>query len=92
MKRIWIMCRLIAVVAFAVIATVHAQSGGGYDLTWNTVDGGGASSSGSGYTLAGTIGQPDAGSAMSGGGFTLVGGFWRDWAAHYEVYLPLIVR
>jgi len=53
-----------------------AQSGGGYDLTWNTVDGGGAAfSSGGDYTLGGTIGQPDAGT-MSGGDYTLTGGFW----------------
>ena len=37
-----------------------AQSGGGYDLAWSTTDGGGGTSSNGGYTLAGTIGQPDA--------------------------------
>ena len=41
------------------------------------MDGGGATfSTGSGYTLGGTIGQPDAG-ALSGGGTTLGGGFWQ---------------
>jgi hypothetical protein len=75
-----------------------AQSGGGYDLTWNSVDGGGATfSTGGGYVLGGTVGQPDAG-ALSDGGYTLAGGFWGgagpasapgvDWL----VYLPLVLR
>ena len=51
-----------------------AQTGGGFDLSWSTVDGGGGASSG-GFSLEGTIGQPDAGT-LSGGGFTLQGGFW----------------
>ncbi len=49
---------------------------GVFDLTWFTVDGGGGTSSGGGFVLSGTIGQPDAGE-MSGGGFTLLGGFWQ---------------
>ncbi len=69
-----------------------AQSGGGYDLTWNTVDGGGAAfSSGGDYTLGGTIGQPDAGT-MSGGDYTLTGGFWPGAAVRHNAYLPLVVR
>jgi len=40
-------------------AAVHAQTGGGYDLTWNTLDGGGATfSAGGDYQLGGTLGQP----------------------------------
>jgi hypothetical protein len=46
-----------------------------FDLSWNTIDGGGGTSTGGSFSLSGTIGQPDAG-AMSGGNFTLVGGFW----------------
>ena len=72
-----------------------AQSGGGYDLSWSTVDGGGATfSTGGGYTLGGTIGQPDAG-VLAGGGYTLGGGFWRGGAVvgdTYRVYLPLGLR
>jgi len=52
-----------------------------YDLSWWTVDGGGATfSSGGSYELGGTIGQPDAGT-LSGGDFTLGGGFWGGGAA-----------
>jgi len=52
-----------------------AQTGGNYDLGWNTWDGGGGTSSGGSYELSGTIGQPDA-AVMSGGNYTLSGGFW----------------
>ncbi len=60
---------------------VRAQSGGGYDLTWSSVDGGGMFSAGGGYALGGTVGQPDAGAALAGGGYTLTGGFWQAWSA-----------
>lgn len=48
-----------------------------FDLSWNTIDGGGSmfTTSGGTFNLDGTIGQPDAGT-MSGGTFTLTGGFW----------------
>ena len=76
-------------------ATVLAQSGGGYDLAWSTVDGGGYTFSASeGYALGGTAGQPDAG-LLSGGGYTLSGGFWRGGAVvtpQYVIYLPLVMR
>jgi hypothetical protein len=64
----------------------------GYDLSWWTVDGGGwMFSSGGGYDLGGTAGQPDAG-WLSGGSYTLGGGFWGGGALAavlYRVYLPL---
>lgn len=51
--------------------------GQSYDLAWNTIDGGGGTSTGGTFALSGTIGQPNALSpAMSGGTFTLTGGFW----------------
>jgi len=69
-----------------------AQSGGGYDLTWNTVDGGGYTfSTGGGYALGGTAGQPDAG-ALSGDAYALVGGFWGGAGTPYRVYLPLVLN
>jgi uncharacterized repeat protein (TIGR01451 family) len=48
-----------------------------YDLSWFTVDGGGATfSTGGSYSLGGTIGQPDASNALAGGTYSLTGGFW----------------
>jgi len=61
-----------------VVSRTLAQSGGGYDLTWRTVDGGGHTwSTGSGYSLGGGIGQPDAQVPASGSGYSLQGGFWH---------------
>jgi len=84
-------------VFLVLLATVPvlAQSGGGYDLSWHTVDGGGATfSTGGGYTLGGTIGQAEAG-VLSGGGYVLSGGFWAGGGAvsiEYRIYLPLVLR
>jgi hypothetical protein len=47
-----------------------------WQITRHTVDGGGTTTStGGGFELAGTIGQPDAG-VLTGGNITLFGGFW----------------
>jgi len=62
--------------ALLVAGVVLAQTGGGYDLTWWTVDGGGGTVEGGGYTLMSSAGQPDAAPPLSGGGYTLTGGFW----------------
>ncbi len=78
--------------SLAVVVGVSAQSGGGYDLTWNTIDGGGETfSTGGGYRLGGTVGQPDAG-LLAGGGYSLLGGFWGGAVPPYQVYLPLVLR
>ena len=93
MKR-WpvILLLLVLLLLSGVAAGVFAQSGGGYDLTWSTVDGGGATfSEGGGYSLGGTVGQPDAG-VLSGGNYTLAGGFWSGGVAQYRIYLPLLLR
>jgi hypothetical protein len=79
------------VLAALVVSIAVAQSGNSYDLSWNTIDGGGGSSSSGGYTLDGTIGQPDAG-LLSGGGYTLSGGFWPGVGSQFKVFLPLILR
>jgi len=58
-------------------ALSHAQS---YSIAWYKVAGGGGTSTGTNgasvYSVSGTIGQQDAGSAMSGGNYSLTGGFW----------------
>jgi hypothetical protein len=59
----------------ALAMAAQAQSGGAFDLSWHTIDGGGSPSAGGGFSLNGTIGQPDAGT-MSGGNYSLAGGFW----------------
>jgi hypothetical protein len=94
-KRILILAAILALlIALAQSNTIiSAQSDGTYDLTWNTTDGGGAASIGSGYTLIGTIGQADAGVALGGGGYALTGGFWNDSVTNTtKVYLPIVLR
>ena len=63
------------VLTLAMTAVALAQSGGGFDLSWWTVDGGGGRVTGNGFTLEGSVGQPDAGT-LQGNGYVLYGGFW----------------
>ncbi len=89
------LCGLALLLCLSVAVPVWAQSGGGYNLTWSTIDGGGGTSAGGIYALSGTAGQPDAGPAMRGGGYTLVGGFWSGGASFTSrraIYLPLVLR
>jgi len=64
-----------ALILAAVTTVADAQSGGPFDLSWSTIDGGGGTSGGGRFALRGAIGQPDAGT-LSGGNFKLEGGFW----------------
>jgi hypothetical protein len=65
--------------ASAGLPAATAQTGGPYDLTWNTFDGGGGTSAGGVFSVTGTIGQHDATVMMANGGnFTLAGGFWAS--------------
>jgi len=55
------------------VVAVLAQD---WQITRHTVDGGGTTvSTGGGFELAGTIGQPDAG-VLTADGFSLYGGMW----------------
>jgi hypothetical protein len=73
--RLLVLATVAPIVAFSV---AQAQSGGGYELTWSTVDGGGLTwSAGGGYSLGGTSGQHDAQTPATGGSYTLQGGFWH---------------
>jgi hypothetical protein len=74
-------------------ATTSAQTGGAYELTWSSIDGGGAMFSiGGAYSLGGMIGQADAG-AMSGGSYALAGGFWFGGTSSFtNLYLPIILK
>ena len=94
MKHKWFLSLLLLVTAVALLGVVSASALAGYTLDWWTVDGGGTTSStGSSYSLGGTIGQPDAGTS-TGGTYTLSGGFWGGGAAaiEYNLFLPLILR
>ena len=78
--------RRLAMAALGVVLSADLLVSGGAAVLdpiteWSTIDSGAATSSGGGFALAGTLGQPDAGTPLSGAGFTLAGGFWVGEAA-----------
>ena len=89
-KRLTPVLAVLAVLVLVVPAM--AQTGGGYDLTWSTIDGGGGELTGGEYTLAGTVGQPEPG-ALTGGPYIAEGGFWAMFSETvYRIFLPLVLR
>lgn len=89
-------CRAI-VVLFAALAVAagaslaSAQSGGGFDLGWSSIDGGGGQlSTGGGFEVLAVIGQPDAG-VLIGGGYELEGGFLNYDTAQVPVELSVFM-
>jgi hypothetical protein len=64
--------------------------GQSYSIDWQTIDGGGGTSTNAQYSVSGTIGQPDAGATMTGGTYTLDGGFWGVIAAVQTPGAPLL--
>ena len=87
-------CGLVLVLsALALAQDGYQVARSGYDLSWWTVDGGGQTFSvGGNYSLAGTIGQADAGQ-LTGEGYRLGGGFATGGAGGvYRVYLPVVLR
>ncbi len=94
-RRIVILFTLLTLLLVGGVAL--AQIGGGYDLTWWTVDGGGDAVSGGTYTLMGTAGQPEPGPVVTGGDYALFSGFWPGGGASSpplgnHIYLPLVGR
>ena len=84
---------VLAVLTLWSVLSVLAQGGGGYDLTWSAIDGGGGTIGNGGYALEGTIGQPDASNAASNADYTLSGGFWFSAVAlQQRIYLPLVLK
>ena len=70
-----------------------AQTGGGFDLSWNVTAGGGGDASGGVYSVSGTAGQP-AIAMVSGGAYELCAGFWCASSATGppKLFLPIVVR
>ncbi len=79
------MKKLILVVGLLFPVAGFAQS---YSIDWHKVAGGGGVSTGGAYQVSGTIGQPDAGTAMTGGNYSLTGGFWSLIAVVQTAGLP----
>jgi hypothetical protein len=82
---------LMPAVSLAVERTTQ-PSADTYDLSWWTVDGGGATLSNGAYSLSGTAGQPDAGVQIASL-YALSSGFWGGGGSTlYYIYLALIRR
>ncbi|MGE0598934.1 MAG: hypothetical protein AB7J35_03800 [Dehalococcoidia bacterium] len=71
LKRIHLPIVLLAVAALAAVTTVWAQTGGGYDASYNGVSDGGQTMSGGGYLLQTSAGQAMAGNSSSGNTYSL---------------------
>jgi len=70
-----------------------AQSGGGFDLSWNVASNGGGAMASSSFQLNGTVGQPGVGAGLATGGSYQVGpGFWYGVGGEHKIYLPLVLR
>ena len=86
------------VILTLLVPTVLAQSGGGYELTWTSIDAGGGAMTGGAYSLVSSIGQPEPGATQSGGGYSLNGGVVDAGGSGgatpdgQQVYVPLILR
>jgi hypothetical protein len=75
------MKKLLFIFGFLLPMLASAQQ---YSIFWSKVAGGGGTSTGSVYSISGTIGQLDASSTMNGGNYSITGGFW----ALYAVQTP----
>jgi hypothetical protein len=61
-----------------------------YSIDWYKIAGGGGTSTNGSYSVSGTIGQPDASSAMTGGNYSVTGGFWSLISAVQTAGLPTL--
>jgi hypothetical protein len=76
MRRILSLLPVVLLMLMSVPSS-SAQSGNGYDLSWNVIAGGGMTfSAGDNYRLGATTGQVLA-SSSSGGNHMLNSGFWN---------------
>jgi hypothetical protein len=81
------MTKLMLLFSLVVPSLGFAQS---YSIDWYKVSGGGGTSTGGVYSVSGTIGQPEAGSALSGGNYSVTGGFWSHIAVVQTPGAPLL--
>lgn len=94
MKKIFQNILIAALVVYLAAAfPVFGQTGGPYNLNWNTIDDGGGVSRGGPYTLTGTIGQPDA-AYSADGRYELFSGFWAIgcfpwWHTDYTTWIDV---
>jgi hypothetical protein len=90
-KNLLLAAVLVLAISLMVVVGVAAQTGFGFDLSWNVIAAGGGRSTLTGYELNGTIGQT-AVSSSSGSGDVLAHGFWQDLIDMLYSMLPFTVK
>jgi hypothetical protein len=91
-KKHLLLVLYIGLVLLGLTSPALAETATTYDLSWWTVDAGGATGLIAGdYSLSGTAGQPDAGS-LSVGVYDLAGGFWGMLIEKLRSFLPMIKK
>lgn len=90
-KRVMLIVILATLASLAFGLLVLGQAGGSYDLSWSVIAGGGGESSGAGYVIKDTLGQP-ALAEEARRGDSLTDGFWQVISTEFHVYLPLVIR
>ena len=91
MKRITLFLLILCAAMMMGVLFASAAPQDGYSIDWWSIDGGGESSHGNGYSLGSVIGEPDAG-LTSGDGYTLIGGIWSSTGADFRLFLPNLMR
>ena len=77
MKRFLVVTSSLVLALLVTAVSASAGTTPEYAIVKFTVDGGGGKSTGGAYSVAGTIGQPDASvQDATGPGYSLTGGFW----------------
>ncbi len=99
-KLINVTLLVIALALVLVGGAVSAQTGDGFDLSWNVMGGGGAGGplTGDGFSLRATLGQTAIGS-FSGASYQVGNGYWAAGNGYgaagereHRIYLPLVMR
>ena len=81
---------IIAALALVAVQPAQAQSGGGRDLSWWVVSGGGGQGVSAHFVLESAVGQPSVGYSTSAS-YRLGSGFmpFLDW---WSIFLPIVTR
>lgn len=89
--RRWLLTIFLVILLSGIAANlVRAQTGNGFDLTWNVAGGGGGVSSGSGFTIQDSIGQNAVG-WTSGTKRQDYAGFWSVYYL-FNFWLPFLSK
>jgi hypothetical protein len=83
---------ILTVLLLIILSVGIANAQGVYSLPRSVVSAGGGTSTGSVFTLQGSIGQPVANTALTGDNYSLSGGFWSGIALLFKLMLPLVTK